>query len=78
MESPQRINKRVLGLLGPLLSHRPEPREELGVRAGVLLDVSSEVDATVQNLCVFSKHPLQRHALRVASVTHEDLHRAVL
>ena len=64
--------------LGPMFSHRPEPREQLRVGAGVLFDVSPNVNAAVQHFHVFAKRPFQCQALREAPVTHERLHHAVV
>ena len=74
MELLERRNESLLGLLRPLLSHRPEARKELGVLTGVLRDVPSNVDGTVQNRCVVPKGTFQSKTLRVAPVAHERLH----
>ena len=73
MEPLQRMDKRVLRSLCPLMTHLPEPRNDVCVWSAVAPHVARDVDAAVEDRDAASKNFSDRPPLPKVSVAHEGL-----
>ena len=73
MDPLQRMDKRVLRSLCPPMTHLPESRNDVCVRAAVAPHVARDVDAAVEDRDPIAKDLPDRLSLPKVPVAHERL-----